>query len=223
MKHSRLLYLLMLLAQILPIFRATAQTNIDTVINAKIYESYYSRKLKNPVFVKYYIYKGGGDCSREGMSFKSTSFTATNTDYDKRYDKGHLVNAEDFAFSCEKERATFWYYNCTPQTPNLNRGVWKHDETMVRELSQKAKMLVLCGSYFSNNYIGKKVYIPKYCWKVVQNTVTGEIVLCAWYTNTSSAQRNDVTIAELQKMTKVKITSYLKKPYKDTRTLTASN
>jgi endonuclease G len=219
MKRFTLLYLLLFLAEFGCVFSTIAQTNIDTVINMGIYESYYSRKLKNPVFVKYYVYKGGGSCSRDGMSFKSTSFTANDADYDKRYDKGHLANAEDFAFSCAKERATFWYYNCTPQTPNLNRGIWKKDETAVRELSRKAKMLVLCGSYFSNNYIGKKVYIPKYCWKVVQNTVTGEIVLCAWYTNTTSAKRTDVTVAEMQRMTKVKIISYLKKPYVDKRTL----
>jgi endonuclease G len=202
-------------------FYSTAQQSyIDTVIHTGIYESYYSKKLKNPVFVKYYVYKGGGDCNRDGFSFKSTPFTAKNADYDKRYDKGHMANAEDFAFSCEKEKQTFWYYNCVPQTPNMNRGIWKKDETTIRELSQKSKMLVLCGSYFSNNYIGNKVFIPKYCWKVVQNSKTGEIVLCALYTNTTSAKRTNVSIAEMQKMTKVKLTSYLKKPYTDNRTLT---
>lgn len=220
MKHL-IICIVLLLSDLFSIPVVVAQkSNIDTVINMGIYESYYSRKLKNPVFVKYYLYKGGGDCSRQGLSFRSTPFTATDADYDKRYDKGHMANAEDFAFSCEKEKATFWYYNCAPQTPNLNRGIWKKDETTVRELSRDAKMLVLCGSYFSNNYIGNKVYIPKYCWKVVQNSRTGEVVLCAWYSNTTAAKRTDVSVAKMQQLTKVKISGYLKKPVVDHRALT---
>jgi endonuclease G len=52
--------------------------------------------------------------------------TATSRDYaGSGYDKGHMAAALDFASDCEKEEMTFVYYNALPQTPNLNRGVWK--------------------------------------------------------------------------------------------------
>lgn len=216
MKHSLFFRACLVLALACQACAAFAQkTHIDTVIHMGTYDSYFSYELKNPVFVTYTLYKGGGDCDRSKFRFRATDFTATDKDYDKRYDKGHLANAEDFAFNCKQDEATFWYFNCTPQTPNLNRGPWKKDETMIRELSQQAKLLVLCGSYFTNDYIGNKVYIPKYCWKVVQNTATGQIVLCRYYTNTTQAEFKDVSVAELMKMTNVKLMSYLKKPVKE--------
>src|ERR1051325_6593239 len=111
----------LLLACIISSFYAFAQkTYIDTVIRMGIYDSYFSYSLKNPVFVTYYLTSGGGDCDRSKFRFRATDFTATDDDYDKRYDKGHLANAEDFAFDCAKDKKTFWYFNCSPQTPNLN-------------------------------------------------------------------------------------------------------
>jgi endonuclease G, mitochondrial len=208
MKILKLLGILCLFA-----YQLSAQTYIDTVIHNPIYTSYYSTKLKNPVFVTYTIYKGGGNCGQaeQNLKFKDLPFTAKASDYEEPvYDQGHLVNCEDFAFSCEKARETFWYYNCTPQTVNLNRGKWKTDETSIREQSKQAKMLVICGSYFSNKTIGNGVYVPKICWKVVQNTKTKEIVLCRTYTNTSTCEIKDLTLGEMENLTKVKIGAYLK-------------
>lgn len=79
--------------------------NVDTIINKGIYKSYYCYTLKDPLYVVYTLYNGGGDCSRKDMKFVSDSATATNYDYYKSgYDRGHLVNAEDFAFDCENEK-----------------------------------------------------------------------------------------------------------------------
>ena len=118
---------------------------IDTVIHTSVYDSYYSFKLKNPIFVVYKLNKGGGDCDRqkEGFNFKSLKFTAKNKDYTKSgYERGHLANAEDFAFDCTAEKETFWYYNCSPQTEGLNLGQWKKDETSIREQSQTTKIQI---------------------------------------------------------------------------------
>ena len=51
---------------------------IDTVIHTSVYDSYYSFKLKNPIFVVYKLNKGGGDCDRqkEGFNFKALKFLA---------------------------------------------------------------------------------------------------------------------------------------------------
>src|SRR5207248_7160427 len=83
-------------------------------IKTPILVSHFSQKLKEPLYVTYALYKGGGDCSRSGMRFKNDVAriqTATANDYaHSGFDIGHLANAEDFASNCAKERMTFVFY-----------------------------------------------------------------------------------------------------------------
>ena len=51
------------------------------------------------------------------------------------------------------ELITFRFYNALPQTPKLNRGIWKHYETEIRKLSQNDSILIITGSIFSNKKI----------------------------------------------------------------------
>src|SRR6476646_7794042 len=99
------------------------------VITTPILESHFFRKTKVPLYVKYHLFKGGGDCDRGSQGFRNDQpgiETATDQDYAKSgFDQGHLANAEDFAFNCAKQKMSFVFYNALPQTPNLNRGVWK--------------------------------------------------------------------------------------------------
>ena len=39
-------------------------SQVDTVVKTDIYKSYISYTYKNPLYVKYVLYHGGGDCSR---------------------------------------------------------------------------------------------------------------------------------------------------------------
>lgn len=134
---------------------------IDTIIDKIVYKSYYSYEIKSPLYVIYYLYKGGGECSRKNLSFTKEFKSATNKDYLKSgYDRGHLVNAEDFAFDCEMEKCTFSYYNCIPQHPKLNRGSWKSWETTIRKESQQDKLKIYTGAIFGRASIGEGVRIP---------------------------------------------------------------
>ena len=111
-----------LLILLLNIGLAASAQHIDTIIQKPVYTSYYSYALKSPLYVVYYLYKGGGECSRQKLNFSKEYRSATNKDYLKSgYDRGHLANAEDFAYDCDKEKCTFSYYNCIPQHPQLNR------------------------------------------------------------------------------------------------------
>lgn len=148
--------------------------SVDTIITTPIYTSYYSYKTHTPLFVVYKLYKGGGVCSRKGMNFESDKVLQTSTydDYNHSgYDIGHLCNAEDFAFDCDKEKSTFKFYNTIPQRPNLNRGIWSKYESSIRKLSQTDSLLIICGGY---NFIGKigKTMIPTICFKIVRNLNT---------------------------------------------------
>lgn len=167
---------------------------VDTVIKNDVYTSYFSYHLHEPVYVMYKLYRGGGDCSRTGMQFTTDGLdsSATAADYAASgYDEGHLVNAEDEAGDCDRERLTFHFYNCLPQTPRLNRGIWKHWETLIRKESQRDSLLIICGGYGWSKKIGH-AYVPTECFKVVISLTTHNITHCQFYPNDNSDTVQDV-------------------------------
>jgi endonuclease G len=167
----------------------------DTLITNKAYKSYYSKKYEAPVAVSYLLYHGGGNCSRETYDFKNDIKglkTAYNSDYrSSGYDKGHMANAEDFAYDCELDEMTFRFYNCVPQTPELNRGPWKQFETVIRTLSQTDSLIVMCYNEFGNTKI-KNVYVPTKCYKFVYDLKTKKMVFAFYYTNTATPEFKDI-------------------------------
>ena len=171
---KKLLFLLLLISA-----SVSAQIEkVDTIINEKCYTSCYSYKIKAPAYVVYKLYKGGGNVSRKGMTFKSK---LPHFSYQKSgYDIGHMCNAEDFASNKELEESTFRYYNALPQTPNLNRGIWKALETKVRKDSQTDSLLIICGGIEFNNLI------PTKCFKVVYSLSTGKVLYSIVFTNKQS-------------------------------------
>jgi endonuclease G len=174
---------------------------IDTVVKKEVYTSYFSYQLKAPLYVVYYLHQGGGDCSRERMNFKKEYKTASGSDYAKSgYDKGHLVNAEDFAFDCEKERCTFSFYNCIPQHPKLNRGSWKSWESTIRKESQKDILKIYAGAIYGKQIIGKSVAVPEYCWKIVYNTRTKLILHALLFKNDASQSVQRITTTQLKQL-----------------------
>ena len=178
------------------------------IVNKGIYKVNFSNEYHQPRYISYMLYKGGGDCNRENFNFKNDEphlQCATDDDYKgSLYEKGHLANAEDFAFDCVKDELTFRYYNCLPQTTNLNRGVWKSKETMIRKWSQTDKLYIICGGVFGNKKIGR-LTVPTYCWKVVQSVSTRKVLLCGWFSNSRQAAMEEITIAELEKRIKSRI------------------
>lgn len=178
------------------------------IIDKGIYKANFSNTLHQPRYVSYKLYKGGGSCDRKSYSFKNdveNAECATDADYKGHsYDKGHLANAEDFAFDCKKDELTFRYYNCLPQTPNLNRGPWKTNETEIRKWSQTQKLYIICGGFFGSKKMGNSA-VPSYCWKVVQSVKTKEVLFCGWFSNSSKATLEEITVAELGKRLKSRI------------------
>jgi len=175
------------------------------IVRNEVYKANFSNKFHEPRYVTYILYKGGGDCDRDKFRFKNDDArlqTATDADYSgSHYDKGHLANAEDFAFDCAKDELTFRYYNCLPQTVNLNRGKWKTIETKVREWSQTDSLLIICGGYFGDKKIGN-IAVPSYCWKVVQSFSSKKVLFCGWFSNTDKATLEEITVDELNKKLK---------------------
>lgn len=183
MRHLLITILLFLCA----IMSSPAQKieKADTVINMTYYQSFYSYSIQAPSFVVYKLYKGGGDVSRRGMSFREMKdihgkklphFTYTKSGYDR----GHLANAEDFAYSEQSLRSTFYYINIIPQHPKLNRETWKYNEEIVRCVSQNDSLIIVCGGC---DWEG---HIPRNCFKVVYSLTDGECIESYIYSNDGS-------------------------------------
>lgn len=180
-------------------------------VDKGIYKANFSNKFREPSYVSYFLYKGGGDCNRDKFKFindEPALQCAEDEDYASSiYDKGHLANAEDFAFDCAKDELTFRYYNCLPQTANLNRGIWKTIETKVRKWSQSEKLYIICGGFFGNKKVGR-ITVPSYCWKIVQSVTTKKVLFCGWFSNTKKAVLEELTIQQLEAKLKSRIILY---------------
>jgi len=163
-------------------------SGVDTIIDAGRYKSYFDIQRKQPIFVSYILYRGGGDCDRSNFKFKNDTKIkmATTKDYSgSGFDMGHLANAEDFANDCVAGEKTFRFYNCLPQYPNLNRGVWKRWENRAREMSQKDSILIICGGKFGEKTIGGNVFVPEFCWKVIYSIKSSKVWKVLWFKNVS--------------------------------------
>lgn len=187
MKKIILLLLLLLLT-----FVSTGQS-FDKKYKEEHYISYFSTKYREPVVVAYKTYHGGGDCDRRGDVFKGDTSTASAKDYCgtkdtitgmAKYDIGHMMPSILEAYDCKYQKATFKFYNAVPQLPSLNRGSWKHYETVILNLSQKDSLLVICFNVFSDKKLNNsKCYIPDYCIKIVKSLSKNEIIYVLVFSN----------------------------------------
>jgi endonuclease G len=198
--------LILLLVAILPLIAFSQKC--DTIIDRGIYKSYFSYQLQEPMYVSYVLYKGGGNCSRTKFKFKNdTKISMADDEYTASgYDRGHLANAEDFAYDCPKDELTFRYYNCLPQTPNMNRGAWKQWETTIRKESQTESLLVICGGIWEDGKIVKGMPIPNLCWKVVYSQNQKKVLHVLLFTNLEKGSTcQEITLADLEKRLKYKL------------------
>lgn len=182
----------------------------DTLIQTKIYNSYYSNTNRGPIIVTYKLYRGGGNSSRAKMSFINDIpclKVANSKDYSHSgYDKGHMANAEDFAYDSTCQQLTFRYYNCVPQTANLNRGVWKHYESKIRKMSNKDSLFIICYNHFSNQKLRDRVSVPDTCYKFVFSLTTYKLLLSIGVVNSDHPIEfvpNEQIIGKIEELIKI--------------------
>ena len=176
----------------------------NAVITTNAYTAYINTDIQMPVYVKYTLFHGGGSCKRSNRWLNDSKYDLVHdvAYYKSGYEKGHLANAEDFAHNCKLMDMTFMDYNRLPQTKELNRGIWKESEYKIREKSQTDSLLVMCGGYWddSNRPMIKGMTVPLKCWKVVYDISTNSLLSCQVFTNTSTPEAYDITVAKLEKM-----------------------
>lgn len=152
----------------------------DTIIDLQYYKSYFCNDIKTSSFVIYKIYKGGGDVSRKGMNFKRFNKLPYFHYINSGFDRGHLVPAEDMAYSYNSLKSTFYYINAIPQNPTLNRSIWRQYEEYIREKSQQDSLIIICGGC---DYDG---LIPKRCFKIVYSLQNKKCIYSIIFYNNDS-------------------------------------
>lgn len=149
------------------------------IIDMNYYKAYYSEQIQTSSFVIYKLYNGGGLTSRKGLNFKSYK-SLPHYDYTKSgYDRGHLVPAEDMAYSQPSLKSTFYYINCIPQHPSLNRGTWRRYENMIRNASNSDSLIIVVGGC---DYVG---LIPQKCFKIAYSLSTKKCLYTILISNDS--------------------------------------
>lgn len=187
---------------------ATLQTNPIITVHTKSYKLWYDVEKHVPILVTWKMYNGGGSFSRVAFFFKTGPGSATNKDYAKKgFDKGHMADAQDFAYDSTRMSETFTYYNCAPQTPQLNRGIWKTYEGRSRTSSKTDSLFIACGSIYEGVEFRKmgNVTVPSGYWKVVQSLSTGRILFSGVFTNSNLPVLTEVDTTVIKRLCPVAI------------------
>ena len=120
----------------------------DTYDGEVNYIAHYNECLEQPVKVKYSIHPNRTPIITrkvDGGRFFTIGdiHTSDNKDYRNNiYDRGHLLPASARRYNRKLYRQTFGFTNVALQVDRLNRGVWRHLEVEVQELSDSLDITI---------------------------------------------------------------------------------
>jgi endonuclease G, mitochondrial len=84
------------------------------------------------------------------------------------HDKGHQMDAFDCGYDSVAMEESFYYSNVAPQSPALNRGIWKKLEEYTRKLAKEYdSILVRRGSVTIEDRFFGRILVPDYRWKII--------------------------------------------------------
>ena len=72
------------------------------------------------------------------------------------FDCGHIAPAADHRSTENGMKETFYLSNISPQTPQFNRGYWKHFEKYVRDLTKEYERVEVVGGLLSCHMLKKE-------------------------------------------------------------------
>lgn len=177
------------------------------------YTTHFSKSLKYPVLVEWWITKAKVGCPTPLArvdAFQPDPQDMIETDIKKDYvgsglDRGHnMPAAENQCQTMDVQIECFYMSNMTPQYHSLNAGDWKSLETWERQTANELDSVhVWCGSLGEAKRIGK-VAVPKTCWKVIYVVRTKEY-FAYLFENTSDKptglNSHKVTVDDITKLT----------------------
>ena len=202
----------LLLIIILAFFALGGKAQDVVVIKHTNYTTHFSKSLKYPVEVEWYITKAKVGCPTplaRKDNFKPDPQLVAETNIAADYvhsgtDRGHnMPAAENQCQTQDVQDECFYYSNMTPQYHSLNAGDWKSLEVLERQWAIESDSVhVWCGSVGVAKKIGT-VSVPTQCWKVVYIVKSKE-----WFAyifdNTSAKptglNSHKVTVTDVEKL-----------------------
>lgn len=182
----------------------------------KEYITVFSKSLKYPVLVEWWITKAKIECLNpipRKDQFAPDPLLIEETDLIADYkgsgiDRGHMSPAADNQCSGDQAmKECFYFSNMSPQYHRLNAGDWKTLEVYSRNLAnEKDSIKVWAGSIGKEKKIGS-VFVPTKCWKVIYIKKTKEWFAYLFNNDLSKPdgiENNKVTILDIEKLTNYK-------------------
>lgn len=178
----------------------------------------WSDKLRHPVWCAYHVAKDAKYAIDKRPGFtkdRSIPAAPASSEYSRsNYDRGHLAPNHAIAsrYGEEAQRKTFMMSNVAPQTPELNRGVWRDVEHRIADLwtARYGEIWVVVGcisrATSGETIGGTNIDVPESFYQVVIAQEGMDVRALAvvfpqqvsWH---EWAARHIVTIEELEKMT----------------------
>ena len=178
----------------------------------------WSDSLRHPVWCAYHVTRSPVHESNRRANFtKDRSLPASPSPDDYRnsgFDRGHMVpnHAIVTRFGEDAQRMTYMMSNISPQTPSLNRGVWRDFEHRIADLwtARYGEIWVVVGCISSvanrETVSGSNIDVPKAYYQIViaQEGMDVRSLAVLFPQNVpwrAWAARNIVTIRELEERT----------------------
>ena len=176
------------------------------------YTTHFSKSLKYPVMVEWWITKAKVGCPTplaRKDAFQPDPQLPVETSIKEDYvgsgtDRGHnMPAAENQCQTADIQTECFYMSNMTPQYHSLNAGDWKSLETWERQTANELDSVhVWCGSVGVAKKIGT-VSVPTKCWKVIY-IVKSKEYLAYIFENTpdkpTGLNSHKVTVADVEKL-----------------------
>jgi len=151
----------------------------------------YCEERKNPAWVCYKVFMSERrDTPERPSRFDTDDRTrarVTHDDYTgSGYDRGHMAPnyAIAICYGEEGQHDTFQMSNIIPQTPNLNRRVWKHLEQEVAKdyVEKYGEIWVITGPIYDDaiEMLDSGVQIPDACYKILIDEDDDELRVLAF-------------------------------------------
>lgn len=203
----------------------TIESECDKVFEKTAFTICYDYENKQPKWGAYILtYKEvKGHNKRPDNAFKedlniNLKYRSTLSDYrGSGMDRGHIVPNASVDYDTKAQMESFLLSNISPQYPRFNQGIWSEIENEIRDYTKNNKeIFVVTGSIIEdkNNYIGNKVTIPSYFYKVVYSPSKRKgiayLVPHKKDLNKNSFKSYKTNIEEVEKLTGIKFFSNIK-------------
>ena len=173
------------------------------------YEVWYDIDMKNPAFVIWDLtYEDAVESdaanNRKSWSFQKCGIAPNEKAYSKSgFDKGHMCPNNDRDWSLDSAKNTFRTCNICPQSPSLNRGVWKKYEKRGHDLAKKHMLVtIVCGPAYTsddNFQLADGQRIPNAFFKVF--VIDNKFEECYIFYQNNTVEKVD--IKDVEKLTKL--------------------